>query len=118
MMSRLILIVLIGSIGLAGCKKTPNTTPRYNPEQCPLCNLQPGKCVYCTGTGVCSFCEGKGKRWEGIGKLRYEAACPFCKGTGKCGYCGGSGKCYLCGGDGRWHYTGTGVPPAVKGTSP
>jgi hypothetical protein len=112
MKRRLILLLIIGCLGAVTCKKTPNTTPRYNPEQCPLCTQMPGKCIYCAGAKACSFCDGTGKRWEGVGEKRYQVTCTFCLGTGKCSYCGGSGICPRCGGDGKWHYSGTGIPPA------
>lgn len=41
-------------------------------------------CVYCSGRGKCSMCQGTGKV---VGDI-----CTACKGSGKCPECGGTGK--------------------------
>jgi hypothetical protein len=93
---------------LCGCgPKVPETTPRYDKGVCMICSPlghseEAGKCFFCKGTAVCTFCKGKGKRQVGEKTHFYEETCAFCAGSGKCHYCGGLGKCKICGGTGKY----------------
>lgn len=55
-------------------------------------------CPQCRGTGICSFCYGKGTLPPGDGIGPHHAACPKCfdpkldRGTGRCSVCGGLGE--------------------------
>jgi len=120
----LTMLALTAFIALFSCKKTENTTPRYNKEACLLCSptpvpgavahkVTPGKCSYCGATGVCDFCKGKGKRWVGKGAASYEETCAFCQGIGKCAYCAGSGTCHLCKGTAKYVPFPRGESPAA-----
>ncbi|MFP4520600.1 MAG: hypothetical protein ACLFQK_00495 [Fibrobacterota bacterium] len=100
---------LTACLFFSGCgkEKQKSDTPRYVPTECNFCkqhNEKPeGKCLYCLeeGNGVCSFCEGVGKRKVGTKDNWIEEECPFCKGSGKCHYCEGSGVCRVCDGTGK-----------------
>ena len=39
------------------------------------------RCIVCSGRGICSICNGRGK-----------VQCGYCHGRGKCNHCNGSGK--------------------------
>jgi hypothetical protein len=100
-------LLAAGAFSMVGCKKTPNTTPRYEKDACLVCSRyghsdDAGKCFYCKGSGACKFCNGKGKRLLGKKNNFYEAECAFCGGSGKCHYCQGSGKCGICNGTGKY----------------
>lgn len=108
MKTPLLLLCLFSAFLLfSGCHKVENTTPRYNKEACLLCaplghEADAGKCFNCKGSGVCSFCIGKGKRQVGKEGKFYDEVCAFCEGTGKCHYCTGTGKCMQCKGTGKY----------------
>jgi len=96
-------------LGISSCARTEQSSPRYNPKQCPFCSLEKGKCSYCHGTKKCNLCLGTGKRLtaapdlqsEGIKKSSYSETCPYCKGNGVCRYCDGAGSCWACKGTGE-----------------
>lgn len=100
----------LAGLALVSCDaRLDKRRKRYDENECPFCNPNPGVCGYCDGTGKCSFCNGTGKRktstknypQQGIERLEYEEECPYCKGSGNCRYCDGVGKCWACKGTGK-----------------
>ena len=84
-----IAVMVLFTIGLAGChttKKTVNTKTKevstvLSDQEKPLTDWV--KCTTCSGKGTCSNCNGKGKI--------NGRTCAACSGTGKCNICGGEG---------------------------
>jgi DnaJ-class molecular chaperone len=119
-MKLLLVSALLGCF-ILGCAKVENTTPRYDPKECPFCTKEAGKCGYCKGTAKCSFCRGTGTRVEGTSKVSYEVKCNFCGGTGKCIYCDAKGACKHCDGTGEikdWDWLGASGDSAWKSQKP
>lgn len=81
------------------------TTKAAGPGACPACGgkkVTGSKCPDCSGSGDCSYCEGKGTR-PALGGA--PTPCFGCTGAKKCKKCSGEGQishtCARCGGTGR-----------------
>lgn len=48
------------------------------------------QCKYCSGTGRCSSCNGRGLKFNAY--AGYDDTCPGCNGSGKCRICYGTGR--------------------------
>lgn len=98
------------------CACTGESIPAaFATDVCPSC-WNCGFCFTCSGngyldcrsavcnSGVCSNCNGTGKKFLGLFQCKLcngSGLCLVCQGTGKsiCNDCNGSGKCPTCGGD-------------------
>jgi len=105
-MKKIMFVVAVCSLLFVACDpKINERAARYNPEECPICNVG-GKCRTCAGSGECRFCNGTGTRitstesftGQGVNLVSYEEKCPFCKATGVCSHCDGRKICFACDG--------------------